>query len=120
MNDITVIQKLLYLVSFLASLFSYAYWVWAKRHRTAVMAGPLFLQRRLGNQHWTILFLTAIHAGREQDALGAGTVSKPVRIRKAPPKDRLSIAGDWLAPAIVWFLVIAMSMAIVGFLLGER
>ncbi len=36
------------------------------------------------------------------------------------PKNRLSVAGDWLAPILVWFLVISMGVAIVGFLLSER
>jgi len=38
----------------------------------------------------------------------------------APTKDKLSMAGDWLAPVTVWLLVIMMGLAIAGFVLGER
>ena len=31
----------------------------------------------------------------------------------------LSFAGDWLAPIIVWLVVMALGLAIAGFLLGE-
>jgi len=40
--------------------------------------------------------------------------------RKASSRNKLSIVGDWLAPTIVWFLVITMGVAIVGFLLSNR
>jgi len=35
-------------------------------------------------------------------------------------KQRLSVAMGWLAVIIVWSTVIAMSVAVAGFLLGER
>lgn len=40
--------------------------------------------------------------------------------RKASSKNKLALVGDWLAPTIVWFLVIMMILAIVGFVLGNR
>ena len=40
--------------------------------------------------------------------------------RKASVHKRLSIVGDWLAPIAVWFLVIAMTLAIASVLLGHR
>jgi hypothetical protein len=39
---------------------------------------------------------------------------------KPPDKGRLAVVADWLVPVIVWFLVIMMGLAIVGFLLGDR
>jgi len=40
--------------------------------------------------------------------------------QKASSQNKLSLAGDWLAPALVWFLVITMGLAIAGFLIGNR
>ena len=39
---------------------------------------------------------------------------------KASSTNKLSLVGDWLAPTLVWLLVITMGLAIVGFLLGNR
>ena len=119
MKDYTVIQRLVPITSFLASLSVYAYVVWAKKHRIAVMVGQWFLPHRPETQHWTKLFLAAIHFGKEDDTLGAAASRKPAGNGKAS-ENRLSVVGDWLAPIIVWVLVISMGLAIVGFLLGER
>jgi hypothetical protein len=40
--------------------------------------------------------------------------------RQSPTKGRVSRLGDWVAPVIVLFLLITMSLAILGLLLGER
>jgi len=56
-------------------------------------------------------------SGKERPVLG--TSGMPGKENEAP-KSRLSVAGDWLAPILVWFLVISMGSAIVGFLLSER
>ncbi|MFZ3262696.1 MAG: hypothetical protein WA172_01725 [Terriglobales bacterium] len=117
----TVIQRLLLVTSFLASLsFYYGYVVCAKRHRMAGSPGQHFLPRSPENWDWTSLFLTAAYSGKEDHSLTGGTSRKPSGTAKDVPKNRLSVAGDWLAPALVWFLVISMGLAIVGFLLGER
>ena len=63
--------------------------------------------------------LSAVHSGHEH-SVPNGVIGQPALNRKRPSKDRLSIAGDWLAPMIVWFLIIGMGVAIVGFVLGER
>lgn len=42
------------------------------------------------------------------------------RTQKLQARDWLSFAGDWLAPIIVWFVVITISLAIAGVLLGEE
>ena len=116
----TAIQRLVLVASFLAGLSSYAYVIWANRRRIAVMVGQRVLPRGTEIQHWATLFLSAVHSGKEDNMLGVGALRKPSINGRAPTKDRLSIAGDWLAPIFVWLLVITMSLAIVGFLLGER
>jgi len=120
MSEYTVIQRLLFLVSSVASLSSYAYLVRTKSYPIAGMVGRGFLPPRPDFQHWTNLFLSAVHSGNEKPLSSAGAVGQPALHRKSPSKDRLSVAGDWLAPLIVWFLVIGMTVAMVGFLLGER
>lgn len=35
-------------------------------------------------------------------------------------KNKLALAGEWLVPVIVWLVVITMSLAIAGALLGEQ
>lgn len=120
MSEYTVIQRLLFLVSSLASLSSYVYFVWTKSDPIAGMVGQGFLPPRPHVQHWTTLFLSAVHSGNEHPVLSAGAVGRPAHNRKSSSRDRLSIAGDWLAPMIVWFLVLGMTVAVVGFLLGER
>jgi hypothetical protein len=39
---------------------------------------------------------------------------------KTHAKDKLSVIGDWLAPSIVWVVVIALGLAVAGFLLSEE
>jgi len=34
--------------------------------------------------------------------------------------DKLSLIGEWVAPIVVWVVVIALGLAIAGFLLGEK
>jgi hypothetical protein len=117
----TVIQKLVLVTSFLASLSSYyGYVVWANRRRMAGLPAQWFLPRRSENQDWTTIFLTAAHSGNEDHPLGFGASRKSSGNGKDTQKNKLSVAGDWLAPILVWFLVISMGLAIVGFLLGER
>jgi hypothetical protein len=115
----TVIQSLL-VTSFLTCLSAHAYVVWSRRRPIAVGAGQAF--QRLGTepQRWTALFLAAFHSEKEGSTPGAGVLRNPAGTGKAATKNRLSMAGDWLAPIIVWILVILMGLAIVGFLLGER
>lgn len=120
MSEYTVIQRLLFLVSSLASLSFNAYFPWTKSSPIAGMVGQGFLPPRHAVQHWTNLFLSAVHSGNEHPVLRAGAVGQSALNRKSSSKDRLSVAGDWLAPMIVWFLVIGMTVAMVGFLLGER
>jgi hypothetical protein len=118
---ITVIQRLVLVTSFLASLSSYyGYVAWANRRRMAGLPGQWFLPRRTENRDRTTIFLTAAHSGKEDHPLRFGASRKSIGNGKDAPKNRLSVAGDWLAPVLVWFLVISMGLAIVGFLLGER
>jgi hypothetical protein len=35
-------------------------------------------------------------------------------------KNKLAVAGEWLVPIMVWLVVITMSLAIAGALLGEK
>lgn len=118
LNDPTVIQRSLFLVSFLASLSCYLCRVRVTRSLIPARMGPWFPPPGSELQHRTTLFRSSLH--RECKTDGVGGAHKAGGGGKAPSKNRLSIAGDWLAPAIVWFLVIMMGMAVVSFLLGER
>jgi hypothetical protein len=120
MNEFTVIQRLVWLASFLAGLSSYVHMAWATRRLIPVMLGQRFLPARPEVLPKTSFFLSALHSGKQNDMLGGGGLQRPDGQGRASTKDRLSILGDWLAPIIVCFLVITMSLAIVGFLLGER
>jgi len=124
MNEFTVIQRLLWFASFLAGLSSYVHLAWANRRRIPVPIGHRFLPAQPETRAATAVFLSAGHAGKsagnEHDILGGGALRQPDGQIRAATKDRLSVLGDWLAPIIVCFLVITMSLAIVGFLLGER
>lgn len=120
MKEFTVIQRLVWLASLVAGLSSYAYVLWANRRRIPVMVRQRFLPQGPEILLWTTFFLAAVHSGKESDMPGGGALRSPGGNGRASTKDRLSIAGDWLAPIIVCFLVITMSLAIVGFLLGER
>ncbi len=115
-----VIQRLL-VTSFLASLSSYyGYVAWSKRCPLVGSTGQSFPRRGTEIRCWTTTFLTAAYSGKEDHPPTGGTSRKPSGSAKDVPKNRLSAAGDWLAPALVWFLVISMGLAIVGFLLGQK
>lgn len=43
----------------------------------------------------------------------------PKAAKKTQP-DKLSAIGDWLAPIIAWTAVIALGLAVAGFLLAEE
>lgn len=117
----TVIQRLLLVTSFLASLSSYyGYVAWGNRRRLAGSPGQWFPRRGTEIQHWATTYLTAVHSREEDHPPTGGTSRKPSGSANDVPKNRLSVAGDWLAPALVWFLVISMGLAIVGFLLGQK
>lgn len=120
MNEFTVIQRLVGLASFLAGLSSYVYLVWGSRRLIAEMPGHRFLPAGPEILAGTPFFFSAVHSGKPDDMLGGGAMRKLDGQGRAATKDRLSVLGDWLAPIIVCFLVITMSLAIVGFLLGER
>jgi len=112
-----MISAFVFIHSFFASLcLLYVYGAWADRRRV-VFTG--LLTPRPAIEHRTSFFLTAVHSGKDDDMMGTGGLRKTANGGK-PGKDRWSMASDWVAPVIVWFLVITMSLAIVGFLLGER
>jgi len=119
MNGSVVFQRLLLYVSVLASLTYCASAMWAKRHSFAVRAGLRFPSRR-AETLWASVFLSALQSGKEDPIPGVGAWHDRGGQGSTSPKHRLSVAGDWLAPIIVWILVITMGMAIVGFLLGQR
>jgi len=118
MNDPTVIQRLLFLLSFLASLSCFLSRVRVTRSHIAATIGPWFPPPESEFHDQATLFRSTLH--RECKTQGDGGAHKTGGGGKAASKNRLSVAGDWLAPAIVWFLVIMMGMAVVSFLLGER
>lgn len=113
MRDNGVIEGLVQIALFFAAVSSYyAYLMWARKLLTEVMAGPPYAPSTNAIQRST-LFLSAQKSSSpiNQRVGVAGSVS---------PKSKFSAAGDWLVPVIVWVLVILMTMAIVGFLLGDR
>ena len=120
MNEYTVIQRLMLMASFLVSLPYCAYVVWPKRGHTAFVFGQTLLPQWPDFQHSKPSALSDLHSAKEKQMLGTGGVGKPIAGWQPSTKTRSAAIGDWLAPLIVWFLVIAMGMAIVGFLLGER
>ncbi len=111
----TVIHGLSPLTSFLITLSAYyAFMIWTRRRR-----GEISLQSMSGgteNQPPATIFFTAVYSEKDQP-VGSGA-SRRSPGNSARPK--LSVAGDWLAPALIWFLVISMGLAIAGFLLGEK
>jgi len=44
----------------------------------------------------------------------------PANSHKGTSKTRWPIAGDWLAPFIVWGLMIVLGLAVVSLLLGDK
>ncbi len=107
-----VIEGLVQIALFLAAASSYAYLVWARKRVTPAMAGPRYMPGFKAIQRSILLLSTQKSSSPINEHAGvAGSVS---------PKSKLSAAGDWLVPVIVWVLVILMTLAIVGFLLGDR
>lgn len=112
MNDPAVIQRLLFLVSFLASL-SQCIVRLTRFDITALLPSEFHFTRQ------TMLLRSTLHPGNERKPSGGGA-HKGDDSGTSSSKKRWSVAGDWLAPAIVWILVIMMGIAIVSFLLGQR
>jgi len=69
---------------------------------------------------WPGFFLCASMAGNETGQPPQGSTRTSSNARTGPLKTRWSVAGDWLAPLIVWGLVIALGLATASLLLGER
>jgi hypothetical protein len=69
---------------------------------------------------WASLFLFAFQARQPLDAPAVPSMRGSADGRQSPTKGRVSRLGDWVAPVIVLFLLITMSLAILGLLLGER
>lgn len=112
MRDNSVIEGLVQIALFLAAVSSYAYLVWWRKFLTSAMAGPQCVPSTCATQRSTLFLSTQKSASPVDQRVGvAGSAS---------PKSKFSAAGDWLVPVIVWVLVILMTLAIVGFLLGDR
>jgi hypothetical protein len=112
MRDNGVIEGLVRIALFLAAVSSYAYLVWARKLLTSGMAGPRCVPGIDAIPRSTLFLSTQKSSSPINQRVGvAGSVS---------PKSKFSTAGDWLVPVIVWVLVILMTLAIVGFLLGDR
>ncbi len=112
MRDSGAIEGLVRIALFLAGVSSYAYLVWARKRLTSAMAGPRYVPGTNASQRSTLFLSTQKSSSPINQRVGvAGSTA---------PKSKLSAAGDWLVPVIVWVLVILMTLAIVGFLLGDR
>ena len=112
MRDNGVIEGLVRIALFLAVVSSYAYLVWARKFLTALAAGPRYALGVNAIQRSALVLSTQKSSFPMNQRVGvAGGVS---------PKSKFSAVGDWLVPVIVWVLVILMTLAIVGFLLGDR
>jgi len=112
MRDNAVIEGLVRIALFLAAVSSYAYLVWARKLITSAIAGSPSALSQAGIQRSTLSLSTQKSSSPMNQRVGiAGSAS---------PKSKFSAAGDWLVPVIVWVLVILMTLAIVGFLLGDR
>jgi hypothetical protein len=112
----TVIQKLSLLTYFFFTLFSYyASMVWT---RCRIGGIPFQGLRPTGiqSQPPATIFFTAVSSEKDQP-VGSGASR---RSPGSPARTKFSVAGDWLAPALIWLLVISMGLAIAGFLLGEK
>lgn len=69
---------------------------------------------------WTNLSFFAFQGRQPLDAPGVPSMPGSSDGRQSPAKGPVSRIGDWVAPVIVLFLLITMSLAILGLLLGER
>ena len=76
--------------------------------------------RQTPPQPWLISCVCAL--AREEDPRPPDAFSSHAggATRKPRAKTRWPVAGDWLAPLIVWGLMIALGMAIASLLLGEK
>ena len=117
MTNIAVAHQLLsvFLLLGLLSLFYAA----IEKRRIAVWAQALPSCRN-DVRRWPSLFLSAFQADKASDPLGSGSMHTSLNAASPAKKSRSSMAADWLAPIIVWFLVISMGLAIASLLLGER
>lgn len=97
----------------LLAVVSTAFILWAMKRSRAVACRPLILAG-MGD-----VLQKAIFSSNERPSPPFNQRSGQVTPRGIR-RSRLSVAGDWLVPVIVWFLVIMMTMAIIGFLLGDR
>jgi hypothetical protein len=120
MNESMVIQRLMLIASFLISLPYCAYVMWPKSRRAAVALGQTLLPQWPDFQSSKPLALADLRSAKEKQMLGTGGLGRPTAGWHGSVKTHASTIGDWLAPLIVWVLVIAMGMAVVGFLLGQR
>jgi len=105
-------------VLFLLALFSGSY-AWMKQRRIPAWASSI-PPWGIDVRQWPGLFLSAIHAEKDNDPLLTPAMQRALSVPRPSTKGRSSAVGDWLAPLIVWFLMITISLAIAGFLLGER
>ena len=111
MRDDGVIEGLVRIALFLAAVSSYAYPVWARKRVTSAMVGPRYMSG-FRFQRSTLFLSTQKSSSPINQRVGIA--------RSVSPRNKFSAAGDWLVPVIVWVMVILMTMAIVGFLLGDR
>jgi len=112
MHD-TVILGAVRICFFLAAVCSYVYIFWTGKPRRAAFLGPPSQPDGVERKQENLIFATqqlTPPVGRQAGG-GAGKSSTP---------GKLAAAGDWLVPLVVWVLVILMTAAIVGFLLGGR
>jgi hypothetical protein len=108
-----IVEGLVRIAFFLAAVSTYIYMVWGEKVRASVVFTPGNLPDTMGDQPTPTLFL--IRKASSPAEPRAGGVAG-----KAPNQSKLAAAGDWLVPVIVWFLVIMMGVAVVGFLLGDK
>ncbi len=112
MFDASGIESLLLFALFFAVVSSYAYLLFVRRRRISCFVNLPYRAKNTFNQkdHF-MLSEKASSPVNQHDGGRAG---------RGPARGRLSAAGDWLVPVIVWLLVTMMAMAIVSFLLGGR
>jgi hypothetical protein len=103
---------------FLLGLSSFLY-VAIRRRRIAIWARAIPSCRNDVGR-WPGLFLAALHADKASGLPDSGPMHTSLNTGHLSTKSRFPITGDWLAPIIVWFLVIGMGLAVASLLLGER
>ena len=108
----TVIEGVVRICFFLAAVCSYAYIFWFEKLRAATVLGPQGQTNGIETKQENLVFATQqLTPPISRQAGGAG---------KSSTQTKMTAAGDWLVPLIVWVLVILMAAAIVGFLLGDK